>query len=315
MYTVSDFYKDLFGTKVYKLSLDAGCTCPTRDGSKGFGGCIFCSASGSGDFAADRDKSIKNQLLEAKQKVDKKLQGKSGRTDGKYIAYFQNFTNTYGNAERLEKLYLDSIADSEKTGVVGLDIATRPDCLSEDIIKRIANLCDKTFVTVELGLQTANDNTAKIINRCYDTKEYDIAVKKLHQASQTKKKKIHVVTHVIFGLPGESDEDMLNTVRHVVEAGSDGIKFTVLHVLRGTKLFEMYERGEVTCLTKEKYFELLARSIELLPSSMVIHRLTGDGDKKILVAPMWTANKRQVRNEMSAYFREWEASHANKPST
>ncbi len=308
MITVSDFYKDKFGCKVYKLSLDASCTCPNRDGTKGSGGCIFCSARGSGDFAADREKSITEQLEEAKCRVESKLKGKSGRTDGKYIAYFQNFTNTYGNADRLEKLYREAIAHSEKTGVVGLAIATRPDCLSDDMISRIARLCEQTFVTVELGLQTANDNTATLINRCYQTIEYDAAVKKLHEASCGK---IHVVTHVIFGLPTESENNMLETVRHVVKAGSDGIKFTVLHVLKGTKLFELYQKGEIKCLSKDEYFDLLYKAIQILPKNIVIHRLTGDGDKKILVAPLWTANKRQVRNEMSAYFRRLEASQSN----
>lgn len=308
MITVSDFYKDKFGCKVYKLSLDASCTCPNRDGTKGSGGCIFCSARGSGDFAADREKSITEQLEEAKCRVESKLKGKSGRTDGKYIAYFQNFTNSYGNADRLEKLYREAIAHSEKTGVVGLAIATRPDCLSDDMISRIAQLCEQTFVTVELGLQTANDNTATLINRCYPTIEYDAAVKKLHEASCGK---IHVVTHVIFGLPTESENDMLETVRHVVKAGSDGIKFTVLHVLKGTKLFKLYQKGEIKCLSKDEYFDLLYKAIQILPKNIVIHRLTGDGDKKILVAPLWTANKRQVRNEMSAYFRRLEASQSN----
>ena len=303
MISVSQFYKEKFGCKVYKISLDASCTCPNRDGTKGKGGCIFCSASGSGDFAANRAKSIKEQIEDAKSLVSKKLNGKSGRS-GKYIAYFQNFTNTYGDENRLESIYRQALSQID---IAGLDIATRPDCLSSDMLSRLARLSNETFVTVELGLQTSNDNTAKLINRCYETSVYDKAVKDLHNVS---KGKIHVVTHIIFGLPGESECDMIRSVSHALMSGTDGIKLTVLHVLKNTKLFEMYKEEKVKCLEKEQYFSLVARALEILGDKVVIHRLTGDGDKKILVAPLWTANKRQVRNEMSAYLRRFEESQS-----
>ena len=294
--TVSDFYREKFGCKVYKISLSAACTCPNRDGTKGVGGCIFCSASGSGDFAADGKKSIKEQIAEAKLRVAKKMDGKNG----KFIAYFQNFTNTYGNPERLENLFREAIAEKD---IVGLDIATRPDCLGRNILSRIGSLSRETFVSVELGLQTSRDDTAQKINRCYKTAEYDDAVRALHAENP----EIHVVTHVIFGLPGESAEDMLETVSHALHAGTDGIKFTVLHVLKNTALLKMYEKGEIRCLSKDEYFSILKRAISLISlidEKTVVHRLTGDGDKKILVAPLWTSNKRQVLNELAHFLRD-----------
>ena len=307
MITVSDFYKKKFGCKVYKLALDAGCTCPTRDGTKSTGGCIFCSQSGSGDFAASRTMSITEQIRSAKALVEKKIRGKSGCNTGKYIAYFQNFTNTYGNPDKLERLWLEALENANDTGIVGIDIATRPDCLSTDIVNRLVRLSERTFLTVELGLQTANDETARKINRCYRTSEYENAVKLLHSASNGK---IHVVTHIIFGLPDETKADMLQTVRCAVNAGTDGVKCTVLHVLAGTKLAHLYQNGAFRCLKKEEYFEIVASALRLLPQSTVVHRLTGDGDKKILIAPLWTANKRRVRNEMAAYLRDFDESHS-----
>ena len=290
-YSVSDFYKQKFGTKVYKLSLDAGCTCPTRDGTKGTGGCIFCSAAGSGDFAAPRNFSVTHQIEQAELLVRQKYKG------GRYIAYFQNFTNTYGDAVVLEKKYKEAAAVPD---IAGISIATRPDCLDGDILNRISSLCATTFVTIELGLQTTNERTAAYIHRRYDTSIYDDAVYRIHKANPA----IHIVTHVIFGLPGEKDADMLETVCHSVRAGTDGIKIAVLHVLKDTALADEYTAGKFRCMEMEDYFETVSQAIELLPRNIVVHRLTGDGAKRLLVAPLWTAGKHVVHNAMERWFDE-----------
>ncbi len=294
-YSVSDFYKNKFGTKVYKLSLDAGCTCPTRDGTKGRGGCIFCSNAGSGDFASSRSKSIESQIEEAKKRVESKVRGRGKTSTGKYIAYFQNFTNTYGAHDLLEKKYREAIACSD---IVGIAIATRPDCLDEDILNRISQLCRQTFVSIELGLQTIHEKTADYIRRGFSLSVYDDAVRRIHSINSA----IHIVTHIIFGLPGETESDMLSTVRHCVEIKTNGIKMTVLYVLEGTDLFLDYKANKFSCMSLEEYFSVIARAIELLPETVVIHRLTGDGPKKILIAPDWTRNKRKVRNAMESFF-------------
>lgn len=291
---VSEFYKNFFGCKVYKISLDAGCTCPTRDGTKGSRGCIFCSATGSGDFAATRGNTVTEQIEEAKKLVE----GKIG--NGKYIAYFQNFTNTYGDPDRLSALYNEA-ADCPE--VCGISIATRPDCLNEEILKSISKLCDRGndknpfLVSLELGLQTVNEKSADFIRRGFCLEEYRRAV---HQIRETDRR-IHIVTHAIFGLPGESEKDMLNTVREITGT-ADGIKISCLHVLKGTDLAELYERGEVTVLEEEEYYGLIGKALEIIPPDFVIHRLTGDGAKSILIAPLWTANKRRVHNELSRRF-------------
>ena len=290
--SVSDFYKEKFGCKVYKISLDAGCTCPTRDGTKGTGGCIFCSESGSGDFAAARSLPLEGQIEQAKLKVLAKL-GKH-KNEGRFIAYFQNFTNTYGDINRLEALWHKA---AEAENIVGVAIATRPDCLETPVLDALARLCRKTFVSVELGLQTTNQKSIEYIRRNYETSEYDSAVEKLHAIS----KDIHVVTHIIFGLPGETEKDMLETVRHSVKAGTDGIKITLLHVLENTDLANDYRSGKFECLSMEKYFELVAKALSIIPQNIVIHRLTGDGAKKILIAPLWTADKKHVHNELEKY--------------
>lgn len=320
--TLSDFYKNKFGRKVYKLAVDAGCTCPTRDGTLDTRGCIFCSANGSGDFIPPKNLPIAEQLERAKLLVQKKAHGRGGaRVPGvekvsaeekssqtqkaprlsagnatpapAYIAYFQNFTNTYGDPLVLKQKYLDALAVPD---IVGVDIATRPDCLGPQILSVIKELSQKTFVTVELGLQTARQKTADWMRRGYPTSVYYEAVSALKKECPA----VHIVTQLILGLPGEDDDDMLESVRRVVAAGSDGIKLTVLYVLAGTDLEKEWRAGKVECLSKEKYFELLKKIVPLLPTQMVVHRLTGDGPKKILLAPEWTKNKRQVLNELAA---------------
>ena len=309
--SLSDFYKNKFGRKVYKLAVDAGCTCPTRDGTLDTRGCIFCSANGSGDFIPPKNLPIAEQLERAKLLVQKKAHGRTGPRFGEpksldndqklsqgqkapaYIAYFQNFTNTYGDPLVLKQKYLDALAVPD---IVGVDIATRPDCLGPEILEVIKELSQKTFVTVELGLQTARQKTADWMRRGYPTSVYFDAVAALKKECPA----VHIVTQLILGLPGEDDDDMLESVRRVVAAGSDGIKLTVLYVLAGTDLEKEWRAGKVECLSKEKYFDLLKKIAPLLPPQMVVHRLTGDGPKKILLAPEWTKNKRQVLNELTA---------------
>lgn len=293
--TASEYYKKIFGTKVYKISLDAGCTCPTRDGSKGYGGCIFCNTSGSGDFSANKKLSIENQTECAKELVQKKLKGRANNSLGKYIAYFQNFSNTYGNPIDLEKKYLTAIQQKD---IVGLSIATRPDCLNDDILSRIAKISKNKYVSIELGLQTSNNNTAKFINRCYPTSCYDEAIKKIKKANPD----IHIVTHLIFGLPNETEKDMLSSVKHIVDLKTDGIKITVLNILENTELANLYKQKKFLCLNQEEYFKLLIKALKIIPPETVIHRLTGDGSKKDLIAPLWIANKRKVLNDWKLYY-------------
>ncbi|MCR5288783.1 MAG: TIGR01212 family radical SAM protein [Treponema sp.] len=291
MIWVSDYYKQLFGSKVYKISLDAGCTCPNRDGSKGWRGCSFCSAKGSGDFTPSRQLPLDEQIAQAKQRVDKKAKGRSGSNRVKYIAYFQNFTNTYGNEDYLIDLFTQVLSFED---IVGISIATRPDCLSDTMLLKIAALCDRTYVSLELGLQTSNDVTAKKIHRCYETYVYEDAVQRIKQADR----RIHIVTHIIFGLPGEAEQDMINTVLYTIKCGTDGIKITVLHILEGSQLAFDYKKGLLACMSQESYFAVLKKVLPLIPSDMVVHRLTGDGPKSILLAPLWTANKRKVHNDL-----------------
>ncbi len=297
--STSDFYKKIFGCKVYKIAIDAGCTCPNRDGKKGRGGCIFCSELGSGDFIPSREKPVKNQIEEARLLVQSKLRGRGGSNEGKYIVYFQNFTSTYGNPENLIKKYEEALAQKD---IVGLAIATRPDCLEPKILEYLSWVSEKTFVQVELGLQTSNEITGNLINRCYTDEDYALAVDRIKKSAP----KIHVVTHVIFGLPGETSGDMMNTLRFVREKslfGKEsfypaGIKITVLYVVKNTLLAKMYENGEFDCLEKSEYYELLKTALKILPSGTVIHRLTGDPPKSFLIAPAWTTDKKRVMNEI-----------------
>ena len=284
-YSVSDFYKKLFGSKVYKLSLDAGCTCPVRDGSLDSRGCIFCSQNGSGDFVPSRSLSISEQIEEAKKLVESKI------TTPKYIAYFQNFTNTYGDLDQLSRKWNEAVSCKD---IVGLAIGTRPDCLSPECLNLLAELAEKTFVQVELGFQTSNEETAKYIRRHFMNDTYLNAVQALHKASS----KIHVVTHIIFGLPGETSEMMMDTVRFVVAAGTDGIKIMNLYVLKNTDLALDYERGLFKALDFQEYLELLKQALTIIPNNIVVHRLTGDPPKSQLIAPNWVTDKKRVLNEL-----------------
>ena len=282
-YSLNEYIKDTFGEKAYKLSIDGGMTCPNRDGTLGSRGCIFCSAGGSGEFAADRELSISEQLSQAKQRIVAKSDCK------KFIAYFQPFTNTYAPVRTLRKLYYEAIAPDE---IVALSIATRPDCLGDDVIGLLSEINKKKPVWVELGLQTIHPRSAEYIRRGYELKVYDEAVKKLRKIG------VQVITHIILGLPGESREEMLRSVEYAGER-SDGIKLQLLHVLKGTDLLKDYEAGKFEVLTMEEYIDILCDCIEILPKNVVIHRLTGDGDKKLLVAPLWSADKKRVINSIN----------------
>ncbi len=276
---LSEYYKEKFGCKVYKLSLDGGFSCPNRDGTVGHGGCIFCT--GSGEFAEGGPEPISAQLERAKQRVRSKNKG------GKYIAYFQAFTNTYAPVEQLRQLYS---AAMEPEDIVGLSIGTRPDCLQADVIALLSQLNTWKPVSVELGLQTIHEETARYIRRGYPSEVYYDGVKRLTEAG------IEVVTHIILGLPGENREQMLETTRAAVRAGSDGIKFHLLHVLRGTDLEKEYAKGQFSCLSLEEYGSILKDCIALLPENTVVHRITGDGAKKDLIAPLWSGDKKRVLN-------------------
>lgn len=286
--TLNEHYVRKFGAKVYKQSIDGGFTCPNRDGRVGRGGCIFCSASGSGDFA-EKGNDILLQLERAKSKVESKYKG------GKYIAYFQAFTNTYAPLKRLEELYLKALSPDY---IVGLAIGTRPDCLPEKTVELLSKINKIKPVSVELGLQTLNEKTAERINRCYKNEVYFDAVKRLKAAG------IEVVTHIMIGLPGENAEDAVNTTKGAVEAGTNGVKFHLLHVLRGTALEKEYLSGGFDCLSLQKYAEILKECIALLPYDVVVHRITGDGAKKDLVAPLWSADKKKVLNFLFDYLKD-----------
>ena len=279
MKTLSDHYKEKFGCKIYKLSLDGGFSCPNRDGTLGTGGCIFCT--GSAEFAEGGPDPIAIQLERAKQRVSAKNKG------GKYMAYFQAFTNTYAPADKLRQLYLEAIAPED---IVGLSVGTRPDCLGEDVMAVLKEVNAIKPVSVELGLQTIHEDTARYIRRGYPAQIYFDAVKKLKKAG------IEVVTHIILGLPGETTDMMIATTQAAVAAGTDGVKFHLLHVLKGTDLAKEYAAGNFDCLSLEEYGKILKQCIAVLPEDMVVHRITGDGAKKDLIAPLWSADKKRVLN-------------------
>ena len=279
-YSLNEYLKKTFGEKVYKISLDGGMTCPNRDGTLGSLGCIFCSEGGSGEFAAQRALSVSEQIEQAKRRISKKSDCK------KFIAYFQPFTNTYAPVSYLRKIFEEAVAPEE---IAALSIATRPDCLGDDVLDLLDELNTKKPVWVELGLQTIHEKSAEYIRRGYDLNVYDEAVKKLHKIG------VNVITHIILGLPNESKKEIIESVRYAGER-SDGIKLQLLHVLKGTDLLKDYERGMFETLTLDEYVDLLCDCIEALPPDVVIHRMTGDGDKKLLVAPLWSADKKRVLN-------------------
>lgn len=273
-----------FGCKVYKLSLTSGLSCPNRDGKIDTRGCIFCSALGSGDFAEPFCLDITKQIENAKLRVKSKVK------DGKYIAYFQSFTNTYGDIDYLKDIFTQAINHPE---VVALSIATRPDCLGEDVLFLLGDLAKIKPVWVELGLQTVNEKSVKYIRRGFENTIYKQAVANL------KKIGAEVITHIILGLPEETIEDMIGTVRFAAECKTDGVKLQLLHILEDTDLATDYKNGKFNTLTMDEYIDILCECIAALPSDVTIHRLTGDGDKKHLIAPLWSADKKKVLNSIN----------------
>lgn len=284
--TLNAHYQKKFGCKVYKLAIDAGFTCPNRDGTVGTGGCIFCSAYGGGEFAETMRGNISEQLERAKARVSAKNKG------GKYIAYFQSFSNTYGPLPLLRQLYYDAIGPED---IVGLAIGTRPDCLNPEIVELLAEVNRIKPVSVELGLQSTNEESVRYIRRGYENEVYFDAVRRLKAAG------LEVVTHVILGLPGETADIAARTTADAVAAGTDGIKFHLLHVLRGTDLEKDYLTGKFLCLELEEYAQWLKTCLEQVPPSVVVHRITGDGAKRDLVAPLWSADKKRVLNYLNHY--------------
>lgn len=288
MITANQYFRDVFGHKMYKASISLDVTCPNRDGTKGTGGCVFCSGEGSGEFAAGGLKDVKDRIEEAISRVKDKAGNDAG-----YIAYFQSFTSTYCSADYLAEALKQASACE---GIEAVSVATRPDCLGEDILEVLSEQARKMPLFVELGLQTSNDDTARFINRCYKSVEYAEAVAKLKAIGAD------VITHIIFGLPGENRENMMDTVRFCSECESDGYKFTCLYVLENTLLEKMWREGKVEILGMEEYFDIVEEAIGLLPENAVIHRFTGDGPKRILLAPEWTKNKRMVVNYINRRF-------------
>ena len=286
--SLTDHYREKFGCKVYKLSIDASLSCLNRDGTCGFGGCVFCSGSGSGDFA-ERGADIRSQLEKAKQRVEAKNKG------GKYIAYFQAFTNTYAPVEKLRKLYLEALAPEE---IVGLAIGTRPDCLGDDVVRLLKEINQIKPVSVELGLQTVHEASVSYIRRGYVNQVFFDAVSRLKEAG------IEVVTHIILGLPGETAEMAADTTAAAVKAGTDGVKFHLLHVLKGTDLAKDYEAGAFRCLELPEYALWLKTCLAEVPPEVVVHRITGDGAKKDLIAPLWSGDKKRVLNYLNRYLQE-----------
>ncbi len=285
MIRLSDFLKQRFGEKVYRLSLSSGCTCPNRDGNKGYGGCIFCSEGGSGEFAAD-PAPIEIQIEEAKKRI-------AGKTDArKYIAYFQSYTNTYGDVKTLRELYEETI---RRDDIAALSLGTRPDCLGNDVMDMLTELNKIKPVWIELGLQTIHERTAAKMRRGYELPVFEDAYQSLKTAG------IDVIVHVIFNLPGESREDMLDTVRYLSELKPelDGIKLQMLQILKGTDLAREYLEAPFPLMNMEEYADLIAECVSILPENTVLHRMSGDGPRKLLIEPLWSLDKKRDLNTIN----------------
>ncbi len=286
-YSANDFFREKFNTKIIKLAIDGGFTCPNRDGTLSTEGCIFCSNKGSGDFAGNRFKPISEQYYDMINKMKDKWQ------NGKYMMYFQAFTNTYSTISNLRKLYYEAI---NMPDVVALSIATRPDCINDEILNLLDEINSKTFLQVELGLQTSKVESVNLINRCYDNKIYEETIYKL------KKRKINTVTHIILGLPDESIYDMKNSVDYAIKCGTDGLKLQLLHILKNTQLFKLYNEKPFHIFSYDEYIKTITDIIECIPQNIVIHRITGDANKKDMFEPWWSLNKRKILNGISKEF-------------
>ena len=294
MRRLSDYCKEKFGTKVYRLALSSGATCPNRDGKVGVGGCSFCSEKGSGEFAIDV-MDLDLQIERAKALISKKFSNSINTAERKYIAYFQSFSNTYGDTKRLIGLFERAINKDE---VVALSIATRPDCFSEEMLNSLERLNKIKPVWIELGLQTINENTARAFNRGYTLDVFEKTYDEL------KKRNFEVIVHMILGLPGESEEDMYATVKYLSKKHIDGIKIHGLHILKGTRLAGEYEKHPFKIMSLEEYTRVLINCLKLLQKDTVVHRMTGDGDKKILIEPQWSADKKRVLNYINKKIKE-----------
>lgn len=294
--TLSDYCKEKFGTKVYRLSLSTGCSCPNRDGRAGRGGCSFCSEGGSGEFAT-KVKPVEVQIEEAKDRVKSKFPKDIKEEDKKYIAYFQSFTNTYGDVDRLGGIFRTAVLRDE---IAAISIGTRPDCLEGDMLALLDELNKIKPVWIELGLQTIHEDSAKAFNRGYSLPVFNKAYMEL------KKRNIEVIVHVILGLPGETDKDMYETVRYLANLSPklDGIKLHLLHILKNTRLEREYREKPFKILSLDEYTKILINCLRILPESVVIHRMTGDGDKRLLVEPLWSADKKRVLNTINKAIRE-----------
>jgi radical SAM protein (TIGR01212 family) len=288
-HSLNYFLREKFGDKVFKIALDAGFSCPNRDGTISSGGCVFCSERGSGDFAGNREFSITKQFEDIKEMMRKKWKS------GKYIAYFQAYTNTYASIEVLREKYEEAVLQE---GVVALAIATRPDCLDEAVLDLIEEYSNRVYTWVELGLQTCNDESAKTINRGYKLLRFEEALSELNERN------IAVVVHTIFGLPGESKEDMLKTIDYVAHKDIQGIKMHLLHLMEDTPMVQLYNDEKLKFLEEDEYIDIICRSITMLPPNMVIHRLTGDAPRDLLIGPMWSLKKWEVLNAIDNKLKE-----------
>ena len=277
--------RQTFGHKVFKVALDGGFDCPNRDGTVAYGGCTFCSAAGSGDFAGNRVDDLTTQFQNIKEKMHSKWK------DGKYMAYFQAYTNTHGPIEELKEKF-ESVLSQE--GVVGISIATRPDCLPDEVVEYLAELNKRTYLWVELGLQTVHERTALLINRAHDYQCYVEGVNKL------RKHNIRICSHIINGLPLESYDMMMTTAKEVAKLDVQGIKIHLLHLLKGTPMVKQYEKGKLEFLSLENYVSLVCDQLEILPPEMIVHRITGDGPIDLMIGPMWSVNKWEVLNSIDA---------------
>ncbi len=275
------YLRNKFNEKVYKIALDGGFTCPNRDGKAGVGGCTFCSSRGSGDFAGSRKLDIRRQFEDRREMMEKKWHSQ------KLIAYFQAYTNTYAPVEELREKYYEAL---NQDNVVAISIATRPDCIDDDVLDLLTEINEKTYLIVELGLQTVNDEVARNFNRGYDFEVFDNTLKRLLARN------IEVVVHSIFGLPGESEEDMMKTVDYIAHSGAKGIKFHLLHLMEKTKMAEQYRNGEFKLLEQDEYIDLICKAVSRIPEDMVVHRLTGDAPRELLIGPMWSLKKWEVLN-------------------
>ena len=273
--------KNKFKKKIAKISIDAGFTCPNRDGTKSFKGCIFCSKKGSGDFTQDKFLSIKNQIEISKKNISLKWK------NADYIVYFQAYTNTYANVDILKKIYYDAL---KVNNICGIAIATRPDCLSYEILELLSELNKKTYLWIELGFQTSNEKTAKFINRCYSNNIFNNAIIEL------KKRNIEIVVHTIFGLPYETHNDMINTIKYVTSLDINGLKIQSLYIVSDSNLYNYYLKNRFKIMEKDEYINLIIKSLEIIPQNIVIHRLTGDANKKNLIEPLWSLNKKDILN-------------------